>query len=52
MLKAAANFRRLDAQPEHGGNSAVYHARQRLFQSLNHRYCLILSPSACLLPLL
>jgi hypothetical protein len=52
MLETSADFRRLHAQPKHGGYAAVNHARERLFQSINHGDGLYLGASACLFSLL
>ncbi|MDQ2653973.1 MAG: hypothetical protein M3Z20_13145 [Chloroflexota bacterium] len=52
MFEAAADFRWLHAEPEHRGYAAVNDARERMFQSINHRDGLYLGASACLFSLL
>lgn len=52
MFEAAANFCWLHLQPEHCGNPAVYDARERLFQSINHGGSQLRFTSVCLCALL
>jgi hypothetical protein len=52
MFEAAADVRWLNTQPKHRGYPAVNDARERLFQSINHRCGLYLCASACLFSLL
>lgn len=52
MFEATANFCWLHLQPEHCGNPAVYDARERLFQSINHGGSQLRFTSVCLCALL
>jgi hypothetical protein len=52
VLEATADLGRLHAQTKNCRDPAINHARQRLFQSINHCVCLYLGALAFSFPLL